>query len=687
MTSSFIARPADAVAWPFYPEQTSFRWAADDVTDVARFLGILPVDLEVSHEGHTVPSRLRGQRISLVLEPEWFPVIDSLGAAIEDAALQRLVLQTGPELDDGFRVAVLRMRDAIKIDVLGHMENRRAQRRRPGSSADESRAAWSMLGWTPGTERALVSREFPHTTSTGAIAYAIIELLALVEMTPGTAPHVRDKESGTWLPLSDVFATDLPSSFALLPVPSRDLEAVNTRHLDLRSTLILGANLHGCDLTRAIFDGSTLVDADMSDAILDGASFRNAALERVVFDRSSASFIDLAWSTISESRLDGVRWGETVLFNSRLNAVRGEGTRIEHLLASHAQLNGCRFHRSGFDGAEVTSGTISKSSFEHTELTRARFDGTRLDDVVFSDCTLVRASFQPVDERLVDEGIRSHPGFFTDDREERQARADLVESLNAGELRNIRFDHSDMSWANLTGADIRGFDFWGAKVDGLNLIDATLRGGEFSGQGWGTVHPFQRPEPDEATALTILAEFTERGLRLPHIPRDSGVGLRTLEGGSFATEGRNWPIPLADALHSLVSQLARGAWTPGLAFGRSLSGSGVERWTYLAVAGDVAIVAVLPAHDPARPDVSLASRWAELMSGISDFLDDVLPPEPDEERLLVVFNPADSEFGWTILHIDNSSPPPRFGLHHSTPVSATDFFHHAADWDQGPFRP
>lgn len=136
-----------------------------------------------------------------------------------------------------------------------------------------------------------------------------------------------------------------------------------------------------------------------------------------------------------------------------------------------------------------------------------------------------------------------------------------------------------------------------------------------------------------------------------------------------------------------MSQLVGGDWTPGLAFGRSHSHSGAERWSYLAVEGDIAIAPAPSAHDPARPDVSLGTRWAELMSGISNFLYDVLPREPGEERLLVVFSPADSEFGWTTVPVADPPPPPRFGHHRSISVSAKDFFHDATDWDRGPFTP
>jgi uncharacterized protein YjbI with pentapeptide repeats len=162
-----------------------------------------------------------------------------------------------------------------------------------------------------------------------------------------------------------------PDVQAAMTVLGRRVVLPSDPPLNLRNVDLHGAYLRHAQLSRAVFDNSNLDSADLEYAILENTQFAATELQK--------ARLDYAWAR----KLDA--------------------------------------HDAHFEGAK----------FKHAELARSVFERSHLDDVDFSDASLIEADIKCVDDL-------NHSEF------------------DAAKLQGAQFNRSNLHGAKLRHADLRG---------------------------------------------------------------------------------------------------------------------------------------------------------------------------------------------------------------------------------------
>ena len=139
--------------------------------------------------------------------------------------------------------------------------------------------------------------------------------------------------------------------------------------------------------------------------------------------------------------LDGTTLEEARLVNADLSGARLKGLRLldvaiergnlANLIAPEPMLRRISLSGARMTGVQWTRGSISDVVFRDCRIDLATFAGTTFERVTFEGCVLVQAEFR--------------------------------EAL----LRSVRFDHCDLTEADLTGLRIDGCELRSCTLDGL----------------------------------------------------------------------------------------------------------------------------------------------------------------------------------------------------------------------------
>lgn len=409
MTASFFASFLDSADWPFY-SGTPGRWISREVDDVAAFMRVAQKAITPHSLKPTVPSALRGQRILRQLGPEWSPTLRAVADLVYPGREYEFTLRTGDDQRTGVTLAAKADARELRVTLAGDWEYRRQALGRRGMHHTERDVEWSLLGWErQDDDHILTTRTFAGDTAPTAVAYAIVEVLSLVEISPSSSVIV-ERPFGTHVlerPRSEEIVGDTSHVVAVAP---EDLD-VDLRGFDLQHTEIRHADLSRRDLSGADFTGSSISNTNLSHAVLDRVSFRRAKLEHVRMSGITASTLDLVQATLNDCDVTEANVEQLVLFNVTVSDSTLNHINAGHLLGSHADIR-----RSSFDGAtltraDLTNSSISDSSFDEARLKSARFDGSILEDVSFRGADLTAASFRPIDGSLLAEALATREGF------------------------------------------------------------------------------------------------------------------------------------------------------------------------------------------------------------------------------------------------------------------------------------
>lgn len=224
------------------------------------------------------------------------------------------------------------------------------------------------------------------------------------------------------------------------------------RHANLRGKGLVGFNLRGAELYSASLRNANLRDANLngarlrranlSGAILEGADFERAHLHEAKLKGASLSYANFKEAELQHASLIGVYANETIFEKANLSGAILIEARLLRITLNDAILNEADLRRVVIRqlsavGAKFWSANLSGIKLRG-DFTNASFIGAKCDDT--------RWKFSALDG------------------------ANFLESS----LKNAYFFQSEMTWANLWGADLRGANFIRAGMFGADLREARL---------------------------------------------------------------------------------------------------------------------------------------------------------------------------------------------------------------------
>lgn len=287
--------------------------------------------------------------------------------------------------------------------------------------------------------------------------------------------------NGIGLPDRDFTGADLSK----LVLPGIDLSGAFLESVDLTGADLSGANLTGAVLAHAKlvgtrFTGAKLDGANLGGATLDGADLSDAQLEGTILARATIKATSLQRARLRrvdflEAKLEGgadfsgVTAVELLFFGVDLRGARFTG----------ADLTKCVFAECKVGGADFSGANLTRASFVTTNADGANFRGATLDGCRFiSDSSLVDADLSEASaQRSLFRGVpmtrAKLPGLRADTAD--FSECDLVEAdLHRIVAKNALFMRTDLSLANVAGADLLGAILQKAKLHGTDLRGANL---------------------------------------------------------------------------------------------------------------------------------------------------------------------------------------------------------------------
>lgn len=195
---------------------------------------------------------------------------------------------------------------------------------------------------------------------------------------------------------------------------------------ELKDSNLFGANLVNANLRGANLSGANLGSANLTDANLTGANLSNAYLHQAILDSTNLSQADLSNAYMRDAVIRDATWDNANLQGVNLNRTDLTGINLKGVNLSNANLSNSVF--MGFDQRNLTS------------------------SMAFS---MINSPFIGVFYQELCQGNESYI------------------SLDAPEIQNlIRF--SNLSEANLSGANLHNTFLVGANFNGANLSNANL---------------------------------------------------------------------------------------------------------------------------------------------------------------------------------------------------------------------
>lgn len=156
------------------------------------------------------------------------------------------------------------------------------------------------------------------------------------------------------------------------------------QYYDLSGMNLRGVNFQGSDLRGANFEGAIISKADFSDAQLDGAnlsgavarstSFQNASMTRVYAPGARMTDIDATGADVSRADFSGVSFGE-----GRFRKVKAVGAVFDNASA-RGILGGFEgdFTDASFKGASITGEASIRGAAKRADFTGANLKGASM---------------------------------------------------------------------------------------------------------------------------------------------------------------------------------------------------------------------------------------------------------------------------------------------------------------------
>lgn len=253
-----------------------------------------------------------------------------------------------------------------------------------------------------------------------------------------TVPYFVLEQNWSWLDLTGAKITGLPKRIVELVADGALLpDGLDLSGMDLRCASFVGTRMYGINLQKANLEGAVLVKTRLKQAFLQGANLTNANLDSAWLIAEQPSAAVGARSSRRETiltDLEPATLAGAFMFNTVLDAAHCDGVDFTGAYFLTAPSLGAR------QGASAIGAYMNYANFGNAWLLQTAFDGAQLSAAIFADAHLLGASFQDYD------------GAAT-------------ELTMASDVNRTR--------ASVAQADIRGTNFAGANMDGLEMAGAT----------------------------------------------------------------------------------------------------------------------------------------------------------------------------------------------------------------------
>lgn len=209
-----------------------------------------------------------------------------------------------------------------------------------------------------------------------------------------------------------------------------------------------GADFSTADLLGSHFISTNLRAANFQSAGLDNSVFRFADVSEADFTAARLAGATLGGLDLRNCTLDGADFTTASLYNCNLEFVELAGAKFERATLSNALLTGSRMPGANFHGARLNGAGLADVDWEGADLSNADLDGATF------HMGTTRSGL--VDGTLASEGTWT--GFYTDEYFEQSFRAPET----------------------IRKANLRGANFHGARIGGVDFYLVDLRGARYS---------------------------------------------------------------------------------------------------------------------------------------------------------------------------------------------------------------
>jgi uncharacterized protein YjbI with pentapeptide repeats len=161
-----------------------------------------------------------------------------------------------------------------------------------------------------------------------------------------------------------------------------DLQAINLANLDLRESVLIGADLTRATLPEVAFLGADLTDARLIDAKLTRAHLGNANLTRARLWDADLKNADLHGANLTNADLSDADLSDAVLSAAVLIGARLIGTNLIGARLIGTDLNGARLNGAVLNGAHLTEADFTGADFTGADVAGVDFAGATLTDAI-----------------------------------------------------------------------------------------------------------------------------------------------------------------------------------------------------------------------------------------------------------------------------------------------------------------
>ena len=217
-----------------------------------------------------------------------------------------------------------------------------------------------------------------------------------------------------------------------------------------------GADLSGLDLREANFEGAWLEAVDFRNANLSGANFSGAVLAHARFDGAIAIGTSFCKANLGKAMLAGAVFDDADFSGAMLMGCAFANTQMRRAVFTGANLLEATWGNADWQGAKLAGQVFHKRDLRGMRLPEADLSAT-----TFMECNL--------------SGVDLHGATL-------ESATFVASNLDAADLRTARcagavaVQNSCMKDADLSGADLRGFNFGAGDLRGAKMVRAVLDG-------------------------------------------------------------------------------------------------------------------------------------------------------------------------------------------------------------------
>jgi uncharacterized protein YjbI with pentapeptide repeats len=253
----------------------------------------------------------------------------------------------------------------------------------------------------------------------------------------------------------------------LAPYSEYDLDG---NLIDFHVADLSGVNLSQADLTGMVGAAANLTNADLSQANLTSATF---------FDVSAVeygiNYSDFTGANLSQANLTNAIFYGAILTGANLSGAEVRGTRFVRYNDSGEITAAQLYSTASYQAHDLTGIYLQNQSLvginlAGQNLTNARFLGGNLSGANFSQAMLANASFSDAADLT-----------GADFSQANLTNVSFAGYESCGEVTCVPYPGADLSYANLSGADTRGAEFYLAFLAGGNYDNTIWPGGGVGG--------------------------------------------------------------------------------------------------------------------------------------------------------------------------------------------------------------